>query len=87
MVSLPGPGGEAHPTLYVSDGGAATGKTLRPVPLDGTGRAVLARILLPQGILWEEDDWFTGRSQSAETVTKFRFPEGIRWTERKADLR
>ncbi len=83
----PGPGGEAHPTLYLSDGGAMKGKPLRPVSLSGAGRVVLARILLPHGILWEQDDWFTGRSESAETVTKFRFPEGIRWTERKADLK
>jgi len=51
------------------------------------GRAVMAKVLLPQGILWEQDDWSSGRSESAETVTKFRIPEGITWTERKADLR
>ena len=50
-------------------------------------RAIVAKVLLPQGILWEQDDWFSGRSESAETVTKFRLPEGITWTERKIDLR
>ena len=47
----------------------------------------MARILLPQGILWEQDDWFTGQSQSADSVTKFRLPDGVAWTERKTDLR
>ena len=47
----------------------------------------MTEVLLPQGILWEQDDWFTGRSESTDTVTKFRLPEGITWTERKSDLR
>jgi hypothetical protein len=37
-------------------------------------------------VLWSDDDWFTGQSSSAETITKFRFPDGIHWIERKADL-
>ena len=45
------------------------------------------RWLLPQGILWEQEDWFTGRSESADTITKFRLPDGVTWTERKANLR
>jgi hypothetical protein len=41
---------------------------------------------MPFGALWDEDDWFTGQSQSAEAVTKFRFPDGVSWMERKVDL-
>ena len=59
---------------------------IRPVRLGSSGRAVLARVLLPQGVLWEQDGWFSGSSESVDTVTKFRFPEGINWVERKADL-
>jgi hypothetical protein len=70
-----------RPMLYV----AGAPRSLRPVTLDGSGRAVLARLLLPQGVLWEQDDWFTGRSASGDTVTKFRFPEGVSWTERLGD--
>jgi len=77
--------GEARPTLSLQDHGSLGVRSLRPVSLAGTGRAVLARILLPQGVLWEHDRWFTGRSDSADTVTKFRFPEGISWIERRAD--
>ena len=61
---------------------AGVSHSLQPVTLDGSGRAVVARVLLPQGVLWEQDDWFTGRSASGDTVTKFRFPEGVSWIER-----
>ena len=71
-----------RPVLYV--GGAS--RSLQPVTLNRSGRAVVARLLLPQGVLWEQDDWFTGRSASGDTVTKFRFPDGVSWTERLGDL-
>lgn len=73
--------------LHLSDGASVQTRALPPLPASASGRWILARLLYPQGVLWEQDDWFTGRSESAETITKFRFPEGIRWTERKADLR
>jgi hypothetical protein len=41
---------------------------------------------MPQGVLWEQDSWFTGRSANGDTVTKFRFPDGVSWTERVGDL-
>jgi len=71
-----------RPVLYL----AGAPRSLTPVTLDGSGRVVLARLLLPQGVLWEQEDWFTGRSASGNTVTKFRFPEGVSWTERLGDL-
>ncbi len=78
---------DVAPILIMSGSGASSTRKLRPIAVNGAGRAAFARILLPQGILWEQDDWFTGQSQSADTVTKFRLPEGVAWTERKADLR
>jgi hypothetical protein len=80
------PLGDAHPTLYLPDKEHLTPRPLKPVSLTGGGRRVLAKILMPQAILWEQDDWFSGRSESVDTVTKFRIPEGISWVERKADL-
>jgi hypothetical protein len=41
---------------------------------------------VPQGILWDDGGW-TGKSESVDTITKFRFPECITWIERKTDLR
>jgi hypothetical protein len=70
-----------QPALYVPSAGAGL-RTLSPVTLNGSERVLLARVLMPQGILWEQDDWFTGQSASGDTVTKFRFPDGISWTER-----
>jgi hypothetical protein len=80
------PNGEVHPTLYVPDGAGLAERAIRPVPLNSSGKVVLARVLFPQGVLWEQDGWFSGSSESVDTVTKFRFPDGIRWAERKADL-
>jgi len=80
------PNGDVHPTLYVPDGDRLAMRAIRPVRLGSSGRAVLARVLLPQGVLWEQDGWFSGSSESVDSVTKFRFPDGINWVERKADL-
>jgi len=79
------PPGDVLSTFYLPD---QTGFTVRPLPptrLNG-GRTVLAKVLLPYGVLWSQDNWFSGVSESVDTVTKFRVPEGISWVERKADL-
>lgn len=73
--------------LYLSDGKTVLTRPLPPLAVAQARRHALARVLVPQGVLWEHDDWFTGKSEDAESITKFRFPDGIRWTERKADLR
>ena len=75
-----------RPSLYLPQGNHLTSRQLRPVSPNRSGDAVLAKILFPHSVLWEQDEWFTGQSQGADTVTKFRFPEGISWTERKRDL-
>ena len=80
------PLGDARPTLYLPDKDRLTSRPLRPVPLSGGGRKVLTRILMPQAVLWDQDDWFSGRSESVDTVTKFRIPDGVSWVERKGDL-
>ncbi len=74
-----------RPTFYFSASGTVTERALQAVPMGGKGRVVVVRILLPQGILWDDDGW-TGKSESVDTITKFRLPEGITWVERKADL-
>jgi hypothetical protein len=48
---------------------------------------IVTKLLMPFGVLWDQNGWFTGRSEGADTLTKFRFPEGVSWTERKSDLR
>jgi hypothetical protein len=76
-----------QPTLYLAVGTELHAHDLEPVTLDGSGQIVLARVLLPHGVRWEQDEWFTGQSATADAVTKFRFPEGVTWTERRSRLR
>ena len=80
------PLGDVQPTLYLSDKGRLAPRALRPVSLNGAGRRVVAKVLMPQAVLWSQEEWFSGTSESVDTVTKFRVPEGISWVERKADL-
>ena len=62
-------------------------KMLPAVSLDGMQRVLVTRVLLPHGVLWEQDDWFSGQSANGNIVTKFRFPEGISWSERAGGSR
>lgn len=48
-----------------------------------TGKTVLARILMPEGILWEDDAAFTGIIQDGESTTKFNARSGLQWKEYK----
>ncbi len=80
------PNEDVHAALYVPEGDGLAVREIRPVRLSSSGKAVLARVLFPHGVLWEQDGWFSGSSESVDTVTKFRFPDGINWVERKADL-
>lgn len=77
------PADAVRPQLYLPVGGRWTVRTLPAIPPNGHGAAI-AKVLLPQGVFWEQDDWFSGRSEAADTVTKFRFPEGVSWIERKS---
>jgi hypothetical protein len=78
--------GDVRPTLYLPDRDHLTSRALMPVSLNGAGRRVLTKILMPHAILWDQEDWFSGRSESVDTVTKFRIPDGISWVERKANV-
>ena len=77
--------GDVRSTFYLSDKAGFRERPLGAARLNGA-RTVLTRILMPYGVLWSQDDWFSGVSESVDTVTKFRVPEGISWVERKADL-
>jgi hypothetical protein len=80
-----GAGVPAAGTLYLLRDGQLSVRPLNTTPANGF-RRVLVRLLMPYGVLWDQEDWFTGQSQNAETVTKFRFPDGVSWIERKVDL-
>jgi len=80
------PKGDLQATLYIPDKDGLATRPLPPVRLGPSGKTVLARVLLPYGVLWEQQDWFSGTSEGSDTVTKFRLPEGVSWVERRADL-
>ncbi len=58
---------------------------LGPFRLTGKGRAILAKFILPHGIFWEEDYWFTAVAEGSESFTKFWHTEGVSWVELKGD--
>jgi hypothetical protein len=58
---------------------------LGPFQLTGRGRAVLAKFLLPYGIFWDEDFWFTAFGEGADSTSKFRHADGVSWTELKIE--
>jgi hypothetical protein len=74
------------PTIYLPRAGHLVPLVGKPVTRPGGSSILVGRVLLPYAVLWEQDDWFTGRSESADTVTKFRLPEGVTWIERKVGL-
>jgi hypothetical protein len=84
--------GDAPPTtvstrLYHLLDGHFSVREVRSVPLGLGASGVAARLLFPSGVEWDQTDWFTGRAEGSETITKFRFPDGVGWSERRIDLR
>jgi hypothetical protein len=71
--------------VFVPSAGMYRSLRLGPFQLTGKGRVILAKFLAPQGVFWEEDSWFTGTAESAESLTKFRYSSSVSWTERKGE--
>lgn len=44
-------------------------------------RAVLTKVLMPEGILWEDEAAFSGSMEDSEGVTKFNSETGLLWKE------
>jgi hypothetical protein len=70
-----------HVTLYGYDPDLKTTRSFGPFLLKGRGRLKAVRVLLPERVFWEDDDWFSGIIESGSGTTKFKQPEGITWTE------
>lgn len=47
------------------------------------GSEVQYKFLMPEVIFWDDDSYFTGTIESAESITKFNGSTGLYWTERK----
>lgn len=70
------------PRFFLTSPGIPTARDLKAVTVAGSGSMPAVRILLPHAVLWDQDDWFTGRSEASDTITKFR-DDGTSWIERK----
>lgn len=46
-----------------------------------SGKAVLAKVLMPEGILWDDESSFTGSLEDSESTTKFNSQTGLSWKE------
>ena len=51
------------------------------------GRRVLTKVLMPEGILWDDDSAFTGSLEDSESLTKFNARTGLYWKEYFTDDR
>lgn len=45
------------------------------------GKTVIARVLMPDGIVWEDDAAFSGSIEDSESITKFNTETGLSWKE------
>lgn len=48
-----------------------------------TGRTLLTRLLMPEGIFWDDSQYFSGIIEDSESITKFNTEHGIIWKEYK----
>lgn len=46
-----------------------------------SGQTEIARLLMPEGILWNDDTAFSGNIEDSESVTKFNSETGLVWKE------
>lgn len=43
----------------------------------------VAKVLMPEGVLWNDDGYFTGDMEDADSITKFNSETGLMWREYK----
>lgn len=46
-----------------------------------SGKQVIAKVLMPEGILWDDEAAFTGSLEDSDSVTKFNSETGLYWKE------
>jgi hypothetical protein len=44
-------------------------------------KTVVARVLMPEGVLWDDDSAFTGSLEDSDSTTKFNAQTGLYWKE------
>jgi hypothetical protein len=79
--------GSVSTRLYHLLNGQFSVRDVRSVPIGSGRNGIAARLLFPYGVEWNQSEWFTGRAEGSDTITQFRLPEGVGWTERRIELR
>ena len=69
-------------TVFGYDPARRKNRKIGPVRIEGKGSIPAVRLLLPEGVFWEDDGWFSGVMESGRITTKYKMPEGIVWKER-----
>jgi hypothetical protein len=46
-----------------------------------SGKTVIAKILMPEGIVWEDDSYFSGYMEDSDSITKYNSETGLVWKE------
>jgi hypothetical protein len=64
--------------MHESGKGAVTKNLGRRTLPDG---ALLARILMPEGLLWDDESYFTGTMEDSDSITRFHTETGLVWRE------
>ncbi len=67
--------------LYGYDPARRRMRSSGPIKLQGKGRLAAVRVLMPEGIFWEDNSWFSGIIRNGSTTIKYKMPEGIIWKE------
>lgn len=75
---------EVRVCLFPRDPGKRRVRKLAMISLGGGAAAdKLVRVLLPEGVFWDDDGWFSGVLESTHGTIKYKQPEGIAWEEDK----
>ena len=46
-----------------------------------TAKSIVARVLMPEGILWDDESAFSGNLESSDSITRFNTDTGLVWKE------
>jgi len=68
-------------TLYGYDPARKKTRETGPLRLSGRGWLPAVRVLMPEGVFWEDDSWFSGIIEGNGYTIKYKGPEGISWRE------
>lgn len=67
--------------LYGYDTTKHKARSYGPLKIQGKGQLAVVKVLMPEGIFWDEDSSFSGIIRDGSVTTKYKMPEGIVWKE------